>query len=122
MLVATIVGFLVITLCMTLAVQTAITLFERSVVGAAAYDAVRVAAGSDAGTGPFALSAAEDLARREMGHSASQATFSWSVSADEVQLTISAPTPDALPEIVRRPLGLARVTVGSRVRMERVRP
>ena len=115
------VGFLVFTCFLLLAVQVAFDLYERSTLGAVAADAARVVAGADAGPTPAAMSEAEAGARRELGREGDAARFRWVIGAEDVQVTISLPATPFLPEAVTGAVGLADVSNGARVRWERVR-
>lgn len=120
-LVATVVGVAVFLVFLLLAVQTIFDLYARSAVGAAAFDAARVVAGSDAGATPAAQADAVANARDVLGHYGRDAAFAWRVTPDEVELTVSVHSPSLLPALLAQPLGLDRVDRSVVVRRERVR-
>lgn len=115
-----VVGVLVFLILLLLAVQVAFALYARSAVGAAAFDAARVVAGSDAGATAAAQADAESNARSELGRYGSDATFVWGISTDQVRLTVTAENPNLLPAFVSAPLGLDRITREVVVTRERV--
>lgn len=120
-IISSVVGFLVFTCFLLLAVQVAFDLYQRSTLGAVAADAARVVAGADAGPTPAAMDEAESQARRELGREGTVARFRWSVGAEDVGLTISLPATRFLPRALTGVVGLADVSSGARVRWERVR-
>jgi hypothetical protein len=103
-----------------LAVQVCFDLYARAAVGAAAFDAVRVVTGSDAGATPGALAAAEQHARQVLGHYGRLARFSWHVTPEAVALTVSVRDPSVLPAALSGPLGLDTVSRTVVLRRERV--
>lgn len=109
-LVASIAGVAVFCILMLLAVQVLLVLYARSVVGAAAFDALRVASGSDAGAAPAALTAAEGQARRELGASGAGAMFTWIVGRRTLALRVSLKEPSLLPRDVAALLRIDTVT------------
>ncbi|MGH9065987.1 MAG: hypothetical protein ACRD0J_00455 [Acidimicrobiales bacterium] len=113
---------LVFLVLLLLAVQVLFDLYARSAVGSAAFDAARVVSGSDAGGTAAAQADAESYARGVLGGYGRQARFSWSVTADEVGLTVSVRSPSLLPAVVAGPLGLDSIVRHVVVRRERVRP
>lgn len=104
-----------------LAVQVLFDLYARSAVTAAAFDAARVVAGSDAGGSPSSQSQAELDARRDLGAYGQRATFDWEVDADDVRLAVHVRNPSVLPAVFAAPLGLDSVDRSVIVRRERVR-
>ena len=100
-----------------LAVQVAVALHARTAVGAAAYDAARVASGADGST-----AAAEAGARSMLGEAGADTTFEWAVQGDDLVLRVRTPVPSILPASLRRPLGLDEVDRIVRIRRERVQP
>jgi hypothetical protein len=114
-------GVLVVLLLVLLAVQVLFALYARSAVSAAAFDAARVVAGSDAGGSSTSQSQAELDARRELGAYGQRATFDWAVDADEVRLSVRVRNPSVLPAVFAAPLGLDTVDRSVVVRRERVR-
>ncbi len=110
-----------ILLLVLLAVQVLFDLYARSAVTAAAFDAARVVAGSDAGGTPTSQGQAELDARRELGAYGERATFDWAVDAEEVRLVVRVRNPSVLPALVASPLGLDTVDRSVVVRRERVR-
>jgi hypothetical protein len=112
---------LVILVLLLVAVQVLFDLYARSAVSAAAFDAARVVAGSDAGGTPTSQSRAEVDARRELGAYGERATFDWTVDADEVHLDVRVRDPSVLPTALTGPLGLDTVDRSVIVRRERVR-
>lgn len=112
---------LVILVLVLLAVQVLFDLYARSAVSAAAFDAARVVAGSDAGGTPTSRGEAEQDARRELGAYGRRATFDWAVDADEVRLAVRVHNPSVLPAAFAAPLGMDTVDRSVIVRRERVR-
>jgi hypothetical protein len=112
---------LVVLLLMLLAVQVLFDLYARSAVSAAAFDAARVVAGSDAGGTPTSQSQAELDARRELGAYGQRASFDWTVDAEDVRLSVQVRNPSVLPSVLVSPLGLDTVDRSVVVRRERVR-
>jgi hypothetical protein len=112
---------LVFLVLLLLAIQVVYDLYATSAVTAAAYDAARVVAGADATEGSGAAADAEAGARRALGTYSSRASFTWTVSADLVELRVVARNPGFLPVALRRPLGVDQVDRTVRVRVERVR-
>jgi hypothetical protein len=115
------VGVLVVLLLILLAVQVLFDLYARSAVSAAAFDAARVVAGSDASGTPTSQTQAELDARRELGSYGQRATFDWAVDADDVHLVVRLRNPSVLPAVFASPLGLDTVDRSVIVRRERVR-
>lgn len=75
-----------------------IHLYASSVVTANAFDAARIVSGSAAGEDlAGAAAAAESEALGRMGAFADQVTFTWDLGEDQVELMVSADTPDLLP-------------------------
>jgi Flp pilus assembly protein TadG len=120
-LVGTLIGVAIFLVLMLVAVQVAFDLYARAAVSAAASDAVRVVTGSDAGATPASLNDAEEAARSTLGAYGDRASFSWQVTADEVELTIYARNPSILPRSLVSGLGLDAVAQSAVVRRERVR-
>jgi hypothetical protein len=119
--VPTVVAVAVFLVLLMLATQVLFDLFARSALTAAAFDAARVVAGSDASGTPSAQLIAEEQARRELGSYGSRASFSWSITADQVELSIHAHNSSLLPVLLSRPMGLDDITRTVLVRRERVR-
>ena len=103
------------------AVQVTYDLYATSAVTAAAFDAVRVVAGSDAFGDPAATATAEAEARRALGGYARRVAFDWSRDADEVSLRVRSKNPGFLPTAIRRPLGVDVVDRTVRARIEKLR-
>ena len=120
-LVSTIFGFGIFVVTLLIALQVSVGLWRRSAVSAAAYDAARIVAGSDAGATPDATSAADEQLRRELGPAAERAVIEWSLGTDTVRLTVRVPEPSLLPPLLSHPLDLDWITSGVVVRRERVR-
>lgn len=120
-IISSVIGFLVFSCLLLVAVQVAFDLYARSTLGAVAADAARVVAGSDAGPTAVAMAEAEQTARAELGAEGRLATFRWAVASQEVQLTISVPPTRFLPAALTGAVGLSDVSAGARVRLEEVR-
>ncbi|MGH9306253.1 MAG: hypothetical protein ACRD0I_05130, partial [Acidimicrobiales bacterium] len=120
-LIATVSGVAVFLVLMLLAVQITFDLYARSVVGAAAFDAARIVAGSDASGSVASEAQAEDQARAELGRYANRATFAWNNSPQDITLTVTVHSPTVLPSLVGGPLRLDRVVRTARVRREMIR-
>jgi Flp pilus assembly protein TadG len=120
-LIGTLAGVVVILVLLLLAVQVVFDLYARSAVTAAAFDAARVVAGSDANGSPAAQSQAELAARRDLGAYGQRATFDWAVDANDVRLAVHVRNPSLLPVVFAAPLGLDSVDRSVIVRRERVR-
>jgi hypothetical protein len=120
-IISTIVGFLIFTVLLLVAVQVAVNLYTRSVVSAVGFDAARIVSGADAGASLGAQDAAEEQARRELGGVGARARFVWAVTPDDVALQITVPSPEFLPGPLAEALHLRSVTRGAMVRRERVR-
>lgn len=99
------------------AVQVTVALHARTAVGAAAYDAVRIASGADG-----SVAAAEADARAVLGRAGDGATFEWTVTDDTVALRVRVPVPSIFPRSLRSPLGLDDVDRTVRLRRERLQP
>jgi hypothetical protein len=119
--VATLSGVLVILLLLLLAVQVLFDLYARSAVTAAAFDAARVVAGSDAGASQSSQGEAEADARRELGAYGQGASFDWVVDSEDVRLVVRVSNPSVLPGMIAAPLGLDTVDRSVIVRREHVR-
>ena len=120
-LVPTLAGVTVFLALLLVAVQVVYDLYATSAVTAAAYDAARVVAGSDADGRAGSVSQAEGAARRVLGDYGARVQFSWNVGVDTVELRVVANNPGFLPVALRRPLGADRVDRTVVVRRERVR-
>lgn len=120
-LLGTLVGVTIFLVLALLAVQVLFDLYARSALSAAIFDAARIVAGSDAAASPSAEADAEAGAREELGHYGEGARFRWSVSADEVGLTVSVRSPSLVPTAIASPLGLDVISRGVVIRRERVR-
>ncbi|MHB1486667.1 MAG: hypothetical protein ACYCS7_06660 [Acidimicrobiales bacterium] len=120
-LIATVTGTLVFLILLLLAVQVMFDLYARSVVGAAAFDAARIVAGSDAGASPGSQAQAEAAARASLGRYGDRAHFMWSDTSQNVVLTISVESPSVLPSLVDGPLRLDTVNRTAVVRREMIR-
>ena len=114
-------GVLVVLVLLLLAVQVLFDLYARSAVSAAALDAARIVAGSDASGTPASQNQAEGDARRELGAYGQRASFEWSVDSDDVRLAVRVRSPSVLPAVLAAPLGLDEVDRRVIVRRERVR-
>jgi hypothetical protein len=119
-LIATVTGTLVFMVLLLLAVQVCFDLYARSAVEAAAFDAVRVVTGADAGATPASLATAEEHARQVLGHYGRLARFSWQVSTTTVGLTVSVKDQSVLPAALIGPLGLDTVSRTVVLRREQV--
>lgn len=119
-IISSLIGFLVFACLLLLAVQVAFDLYARSTLGAVAADAARIVAGSDAGATAQSVSDAEAAARAELGGEGRVARFQWTVGPQDVAVTISVPPTRFLPAAVTGAVGLADVSGGARVRLERV--
>lgn len=119
-LIATVTGTLVFMVLLLLAVQVCFDLYARSAVEAAAFDAVRVVTGSDAGATPASLAAAEEHARQVLGSYGRLARFNWQVSTTTVGLTVSVQDQSVLPAALIGPLGLDTVSRTVVLRREQV--
>lgn len=118
------VGVLVLLVLMLLATQVMYVLYARSAVTAAAYDAARIAAGAESQALPpdSRIAAADNHLRRVLGRfGRDRLSTSWSETADEVELTVSARTPSLVPAPLRRAIGIDTIRRTVRVRTERVR-
>jgi hypothetical protein len=120
-LVGTLVGTAVLLMLILLATQVAFDLYARSVVGAVAFDAARLAAGADSSASPAALASAEQGARSLLGSYGRSARFSWRVGPDAVELTVTVASHSLLPRSLASPLKLDQVVRTVTVRRERVR-
>lgn len=120
-LIATVTGTLVFLTLLLLAVQVMFDLYARSVVGAAAFDAARIVAGSDAGASAGSEVQAEAAARASLGRYGDHAHFVWSETSQDVVLTISVQSPSLLPALVGGPLRLDTVNRTAVVRREMIR-
>lgn len=90
--ISTWIGFVVFIGMLLFTVQSLLNLYATSVVTAAAYDAARLVAEADGGSG--SIPAAEDHARRLLGRFGSAVAFDWSASStDDVVLRVQASGP-----------------------------
>lgn len=120
-LIASVVGLAVFLSLLLFATQILFDLYARSAVTAAAFDAARIVAGSDAGATPASEAAAENGARATLGAYGRDAAFTWDVTADQVALSVRVHDRSVLPAGLGRPLGLDQVDRTVVVRRERVR-
>jgi hypothetical protein len=120
-LVGSLAGVVVFLMFLLFAVQLAYDLYATSAVTSAAFDAVRVVAGSDAAEDSAARSEAEESVRRVLGRYGERVTFTWTVDDDVVALRVEATNPSFLPTALRRPLRLDEVDRTVRARVERLR-
>jgi hypothetical protein len=102
------------------AVQVTYDLYATSAVTSAAFDAVRLVAGTDGQT-EIARASAEEHARSVLGPYGRRVEFEWSQSADRVSLHVRASNPGFLPESLRRPLRIDTVDRTVTARIERLR-
>lgn len=121
-LIASVVGVAVFLILMLLAVQVTFDLYGRSAVTAAALDAASAVAGANAGASSAAQAEATSNARAILGRYGAGATFSWQVSPQTVELTVSVHNPSLLPSFAASGLGLSRWSRSVVVRRELVRP
>jgi hypothetical protein len=119
--VATVFGVLVFVVLLLFAAQVLLGLYTTSVVTAATYDAARIVAGADAGTGASARDHAEAGARRQLGRAGHDMTFAWAVDDDAVRLTVRVKRPTLLPRSLATGVGLGDIVRTVQVRTERAR-
>ena len=112
-------GMLFFLLTLLVAVQVSFSLYARSAVTAAAFDAARLAAGSDGG--PQSLARAEAKARSELGRYGDGATFTWGREGEQLTLRVVAHNPGFLPPRFRTATGLDVVDRTVKVRIEEER-
>jgi hypothetical protein len=105
------------------AVQLLFNLYATTVVTAVAFDAARVVAGADVGTGgDEGRAVAETSARRLLGRYARRVTFDWQQSDDNtVVLRVRADNPSFVVRAWAGSLGFDHIDRTVRVRVERVR-
>lgn len=128
-LLSTSVGVLVFLALLLLAVQVVFALYATSTLTAAAWDAARIASGSDAapsgdesgGTGPQPRVAAERHLRSVLGDYSERVEVTWVDDPDDVVLHVRARHPSFLPSPLRRAMGLDAVERTVRVRREGLR-
>lgn len=120
-LLSTSIGILVFLCLLLLAVQVLFALYATSTVTAAAWDAARIASGSEATDSVEARSRAEAHVRRVLGKYGDRVRVEWTDDPDDVVLTVSADQPSLIPRPLRRPMGLDRIHRTVRLRQERVR-
>lgn len=120
-LVGSIAGVVAFLSFLLFAVQIAYDLYATSAVTSAAFDAVRVVAGSDAAGNDAARADAEESVRRVLGQYGDRVAFTWSVDDEVVVLRVQATNPSFLPAALRRPLRLDQVDRTVRARVERLR-
>lgn len=130
-LLSTSVGVLVFLTLLLLAVQVVFALYATSTLTAAAWDAARIAAGSDAlaagqaddgrGIGHGPRVEAERHLRSVLGDYADRVDVTWAEEADDVVLQVRARHPTFLPAPLRRAMGLDVVERTVRVRREGLR-
>lgn len=104
------------------AVQVVFALYATSTLTAAAWDAARIASGSDRAADPEAARvAAEEHLRSVLGDYGDRVQVRWLDDGDDVVLQVRADHPTFLPAPLRRPLRLDHVERTVRVRREGVR-
>ena len=113
-IIGSIFGFAVFLVLLLVAVQVLFDLYARSAVTAAAFDAARKVSGYDlANLPPDQLSQAqadaEAHARQILGRYGRVTTFTWTLTADEVQLRVQVTNPSLLPAPMGRALGIDRI-------------
>ena len=120
-LVSTVIGVGAFLAFMLLAAHVLVGLHARSVVGAAAFDAVRVVSGAEAGQRAGAVARAEADARAGLGRMGDRARFEWRVDGEMVEVRVTAPAPSLLPVVAGGPIGGSTVEQTVRLRVERPR-
>lgn len=121
-LIASVAGVAVFVVLLLLAVQVSFDLYARSALGAAAMDAASTVAGSNGGATPAAQAEAVANARAILGGYGKRASFTWQVSPEAVELTVSVHNPSVLPAFASTGLSLDRVSRTVVVNREMVRP
>lgn len=121
-LIASVAGVAVFLVLVLFAVQVCFDLYARSAVGAAAMDAASTVAGSDAGATQAAEGDAVANARAILGRYGQGATFTWQVTPEAVELTVSVHNPSVLPTFASVGAGLDQVSRSVVVNREMVRP
>lgn len=120
-LLSTVVGVLVFLLLLLLAVQVMVGLYTTSTVTAAAWDAARIASGSDAADRSRSRLDAERHLREVLGDFGDRVHVSWVEDTDAVVLRVRAANPTFLPGPVRRAMRLDVIDRTVRVQREGVR-
>lgn len=127
-LIGTVAGVMVFFAFLFFAVQLLVTLYYRSAVTAAAYEAARAAAGRDAHRDRAGLDRYEAHARAVLGRYGDNVHFHWDPldvdgdgAVDEVALRVTAPAPLILGGPGASALGLATIDRTIHVRVERWR-
>jgi hypothetical protein len=127
-LIGTMAGVMVFFAFLFFAVQLLVTLYYRSAVTAAAYDAARAAAGRDAHRDDASLGRYEAHARAVLGRYGDEVDFTWGFDDldhdgrnDAVALKVHAPAPRILGGPGAAALGLAAIDRTIHVRVERWR-
>lgn len=120
-LLSTSVGVLVFLVLMLLAVQVVFALYATSTLTAAAWDAARIASGSDAASSATGQAAAEAHLRWVLGDYADRVETEWASHPEDVVLRVRAQHPSFLPRPLRRAMGIEVVERTVRVRREAVR-
>jgi hypothetical protein len=119
-LIGTLSGVLVFIVLLLFAAQVLLNLYATSVVTAAAYDAGRVVAGSDAGL--VAIPEAQAQAESVLGRYAANVRWDWSASDDDViDVHVVATNPNKLLPGMAGKLAFDTVDRHVRVRVERFR-
>jgi Flp pilus assembly protein TadG len=119
-LVSTLAGTLVFIVLLLFAAQVLLNLYAASVVTAAAFDAARVVAGSDAGLA--AAGDAQTQADGVLGRYAEHVSWDWSGSDDEmIDVHVVAENPNKLLPGLAGRLAFDRLDRHVRVRVERFR-
>jgi hypothetical protein len=124
-LIGSLAGFVVFVVLLLVAVQVLFDLYARSAVTAAAFDAARRVAGYDLVTLPAdqlaqAEAGAEAQARQTLGRYGSDVIFTWTLTANEVELRVQTVNERLLPETMARSIGIDRIDRTVRVRAERL--
>lgn len=120
-LIPTIAGFLVFLGFLTFAVQLTLNLYATSAVTAAAYDAARIVAGSEADASDTARAEAEAHARRVLGQVGERARFDWTVDGEVVALRVEVDNPRVVLPALGGRLGFDTVERTVTVRREVLR-
>jgi hypothetical protein len=115
-LVSTVFGIAMVLMFLMLAAHVLVHLYATAAVSAAAYDAARLASGSDAVTPAAASAHGLDVLG---GFSEKVRTFDVAVGADRVRVRVTADSPALLPVVFGRVLGTDAIDRTVTVRVER---
>lgn len=119
-LVSTLSGVAIFMAFLLLGAHVLVHLYATSVLTANAFDAARIVSGSSSGedrVGAAARAQAQALA--QMGGFADRVAFTWEqLGPDEIVLTAAADTPNLLPALLARGLGMDMVERTVRLRVE----